>query len=61
MASYLHAADLEAEGGLCGGCVLGQAALNVALLRPLVPRLVAHLDVDDGWPVILLRHILQLQ
>ena len=60
-ASHLHAADLEAEGGLRGGRVLGLAALYVALLRPLVPRLVAHLDVDDGGPVVLLRHILQLQ
>lgn len=61
LAAHLHAADLEAEGGLRRGGVLGLAALDVGFLRAGVPRLVAHLDVDDGGPVVLLRDILQLQ
>ena len=61
LAGHLHAADLEAEGGLRRGRILGLAALDVGFLGSGVPRLVAHLDVDDGGPVVLLRHILQLQ
>ena len=60
-ARHLHAADLEAEGGLRGGSILGLAALDVCLVCSRVPCLVAHLDVYDGRPKVLLHHILQLQ
>lgn len=60
-ARHLHAADLEAEGSLRGGSILGLAALDVCLVCSRVPCLVAHLDVYDGRPEVLLHHILQLQ